>query len=65
MEQESRMTDYETRYKNLVALIQRELDIYEVLEGKVQEQVCILRDFHRNVRRIIKGEQHEQIISNT
>ena len=54
------MTDYETRYKNLVALIQRELDIYKVLEGKVHEQVCILRDFHRAVRRIIRREQNDK-----
>lgn len=54
------MTDYETRYKNLVALIQRELDIYEVLEGTVQEKVVILTDFHRAVRRIIKGEQNDK-----
>ena len=53
------MTDYETKYKNLVALIQRELDIYEVLEGRVQEKLVILMDFHRAVRQIIKGEQHD------
>lgn len=54
------MTDYETKYKNLMALIQRELDIYEVLEGTVQEKVVILTDFHRAVRQIIEGEQNDR-----
>jgi len=50
------MTDYETKYKNLVALIKRELETYALLNNKVQEDVILLRDFHWTIERIIEGE---------